>query len=67
MREVTAVRDVNWRGVSDRGARILRVIAAPLVAGYSTAEIAYLLQERRDLVVDLRPPDPVTATWVWPG
>jgi hypothetical protein len=56
--------EVDWRGLSPRSKRILRMIASPVAAGYTVAEIAEMLQKRREEIADLRPPDPVTRDWV---
>ncbi len=70
------MREVNWARLSHRSCRILREIAIlvspPLPyeevedspSDLSLAEAAAYLQENRDRIADLRPPDPVTTRWV---
>lgn len=67
---------MNWAGLSRRSARILREIAILISPRLSYEEVedspsnlsyeeaAVYLQENRDRIADLRPPDPVTAAWV---
>ena len=61
---MTVPDDVAWSRLSPRGHEIVEQIALRAAAGFSTKDVAQMLNTAKPKLKHLELPDPVDSTWV---